>query len=109
MQVLVDWLGPEVAASFDSHARVLLSGRPAPLSNQLFTALQEVNQQTPENDATASEVLAVLNRLNDQERQAVYEIAQLLVARHSNAAQGNGHLPERAPNTDEALDVAPQA
>lgn len=35
MQVLVDWLGPEVAASFDNHARALLAGRPAPDSIQL--------------------------------------------------------------------------
>lgn len=109
MQVLVDWLGPEVAASFDTHAKALLSGRPAPLSNQLFAVQPEASQQSAVADATPAEVIAVLNRLNDQERQAVYEIAQLLVARHSNAAKGNGHLPERAPNTDEALDEAPQA
>lgn len=109
MQVLVDWLGPEVAASFDSHARALLAGRPAPHSNQLHTALVEVNQSMPVADATTAELLAVLNRLNDQERQAVYEIAQLLVARHAGVHKGNGHLPAVAPNTDDPVDVEPDA
>ena len=109
MQVLVDWLGPEVASSFDSHARALLSGRPAPLSNQLFAVLPDGIQESASTDATPAELIAVLNRLNDQERQAVFEIAQLLVARHGNATQGNGHVPEQAPNADDATDVAPQA
>lgn len=109
MQVLVDWFGPEVAASFDNHARALSAGRQMPHSNKLIGVLVEANQQSTEPEATAAELLAVLNRLNDQERQAVYEIAQLLVARHSNAAQGNGRLPEQAPNSEDPVDLAPDS
>lgn len=108
MQVLVDWLGPEVAASFDNHAKALLSGRPAPNSNQLFNRLSEANQQSDSPESTQTELLAVLNRLNDQERQAVYEIAQLLVARHDTgiaaSVVGNGHMPEQAPNSDDPVE-----
>ena len=109
MQVLVDWLGPEVASSFDNHARALLAGRPAPNSNMLFNGFKEAAQQSDPPDATQTELLAVLNRLNDQERQAVYEIAQLLVARHGNAAIGNGRMPELAPNSDDPVEVAPES
>ena len=109
MQVLVDWLGPEVASSFDSHAKALLSGRPAPNSNQLFTRLNEANQQFDSPNTTLAELMAVLNLLNDQERQAVYEIAQLLVARHGDAAIGNGHMPELAPNSDDPVEVTPES
>lgn len=113
MQVLVDWLGPDVASSFDKHARELLAGRPAPNSNMLFNGFQEAAQQSDPPDTTKAELLAVLNRLNDQERQAVYEIAQLLVARHGTgvaaAVVGNGHMPEKAPNSDDPVEVAPES
>lgn len=107
MQVLVDWLGPEVAASFDSHAKALLSGRSAPNSNQLFSALSEANQQSLDADVTASELLAVLSRLNDQERQAVFEIAQLLVSRHSNAASRKEPLADQSPNSNDPVEQEP--
>ena len=109
MQVLVDWLGPEVAASFDSHARALLSGSPVEQSNKLITPLTELNQQSLASVITSAKLLAVLESLNDQERQAVFEIAQLLVARHGGATQGNGHLPEVAPNTHDPVDLEPDA
>ena len=105
MQVLVDWLGPEVAVTFDGHARALLAGRPSPQSNQLFIALSEVNQKIPVADTTTAELLAVLKLLNEQERQAVFEIAQLLVARHSNAALGNGHRNDPSPNADDSVEI----
>ncbi|MGV1015855.1 MAG: hypothetical protein ACOYBW_00600 [Fluviibacter phosphoraccumulans] len=109
MQVLVDWLGPEVARTFDSHARVLLSGRPVPNSNMLFTGLTQANQQSKPLDTIRDELISILCLLNDQEREAVYEIAQLLVARHGNTAFGNGHMPEQAPNSDDPVEVTPES
>lgn len=109
MQVLVDWLGPEVASSFDSHAKALFSGRPAPKSNQLFVGLQAAGLQSEPADATQAELVAVLSRLNEQERQAVFEIAQLLVARHAISAAGHGHISEFAPNSDDPVEIAPES
>lgn len=110
MQVLVDWLGPEVAASFDSHARALLSGRPVAQSNQLITTpLTELNQQSTTSVTTSAKLLAVLERLNDQERQAVFEIAQLLVTRHRNVVVGNGLVIDQSPNSDDPLEREPDA
>lgn len=109
MQVLVDWLGPEVAASFDSHARALLSGRPVAQSNQLITPLTELNQQSLASVITSAKLLAVLESLNDQERQAVFEIAQLLVTRHGNVGVGNGHVIDQSPNSDDPVEREPDA
>lgn len=104
MQVLVDWLGPEVAASFDLHAKALLSGRPVAQSNQLITPLAEFNQQSLASFITSAKLLTVLESLNDQERQAVYEIAQLLVTRHGNVGVGNGHVIDQSPNSDDPVE-----
>lgn len=109
MQVLVDWLGPEVASAFDHHARALLAGEPVKNSNRLLAEPDQANQQTDGVDATSQLLLSIFKKLNDQERQAVFEIAQLLVARHSCTPQGNGHLTEVAPNADDPVDLAPDA
>lgn len=111
MQVLVDWLGPEVAASFDNHARALLAGQPAPFSNQLISpeVRLEPSQQISITDKTNTELLAVLNLLTEEERLAVYEIAQLLVARHSPAMVGNSHLIVVTPNSDDPVEREPDA
>lgn len=109
MQVLVEWLGPEVASAFDHHARALLTGEPRENSNRLLAEPVQADQQCDEVDATTESLLSIFKRLNDQERQAVFEIAQLLVARHGGATQGNGHLPEVAPNTHDPVDLEPDA
>ena len=102
MQVLVDWLGPEVAASFDNHARALLSGKPGIQSNQLFTTLPSLtinNEQQASEETTPAELLTVLNRLTEQERQAIMEIAQLLLIKHLNRKQ---------PNSDDEQELPPE-
>lgn len=102
MQVLVDWLGPEVAASFDNHARALLSGKPSIQSNQLFTTLPSLtinNEQQASEETTPAELLTVLNRLTEQERQAIMEIAQLLLIKHLNRKQ---------PNSDDEQELPPE-
>lgn len=102
MQVLVDWLGPEVAASFDNHARALLSGKPGIQSNQLFNTVPPLrinNEQQASDETTPAELLTVLKRLNDQERQAVMEIAQLLLDKH---------LHQRQPNSDDEQELPPE-
>ena len=105
MQVLVEWLGPEVASAFDNHARALLTGKPVENSNRLLTEPDQADGV----DATSRSLLSIFKRLNDQERQAVFEIAQLLVARHDGAPQGNGHLTEVAPNTRDPVDLEQDA
>ncbi|MGV0953534.1 MAG: hypothetical protein ACOYBR_04425 [Fluviibacter sp.] len=92
MQVLVDWLGPEVAATFDTHARALLSGRPGNQSNQLFaqTGRYQSDAASLTGTQTSSEnLLVVLDRLTEQERQAVMDIAQLLLVKHHSSQQPN--------------------
>lgn len=111
MQVLVDWLGPEVAASFDIHARTLLAGRPQPLSNLLESQspLSEQSQQLANDELSANEMMDVLQRLNNEERRAVFDISLLLISRHSQLGNGNGHLVDPTSITIDPVEIEPEA
>lgn len=102
MQVLVDWLGSDVAASFDNHSRALLTGKAGVQSNQLFnndSTLTNNNEPQAGQETTPAELLAVLNRLTEQERQAVKQIAQLLLVKH---------LHNQQPNSDDDQALLPE-
>lgn len=92
MQVLVDWLGSDVAASFDRHSRILLSGKPGPQSNGLHNGHdasngESTNENSDQNNLTDTDpqrLLQLMSSLTAEEQQAIFEIAALFAARHSN-------------------------
>lgn len=111
MQVLVDWLGSEVAASFDIHARALLAGRPLAQSNRLVSlnTKDDQIQQSSNNDVGTQELVNVLDRLNDGERKAIFEIALLLISRHRPPGSGNGQLLDITLGTSDPAEIEPDA
>lgn len=89
MQVLIDWLGPEIASPFEHYGRAVAyqtnqhnSNTYEPLTNNI------------------SELLAIASTLTEKEYQSVLSIARLLADKHHldlspAATVGDGHLREQ--------------
>lgn len=100
MQVLIDWLGPEIAAPFEQHSQAL---------QHLKSSSEAAQDRTGQVNDT-SELLAVARSLTEKEYQSVLSIAQLLAQRglapqqpHQPSASmgldGDGHFYEPEPST----------
>lgn len=111
MQVLVDWLGPEVASSFDKNASASLSAKPLHNSDRLGSSLiyVEKHRMSLNEDADSSELINILNILNEEERRAIFEIAQLFVARHRPLGLGDGHLYDTSGNSEDSSNQESEA
>lgn len=88
MQVLIEWLGPEIASPFE-----LYSSNLAPQSNRVPPSN---NGHTHEN---VSELLKIAQKLTEKECQSLLSIARLLAEKHTyeqatESVTGNGHLKQ---------------
>ena len=83
MQVLVDWLGPGVAASFDRHSNALLAGKPQSQAQALGNALNLTYAHHDRSPQDEQHLLELMHNLSAEEQQAVIEIAELLAAKHT--------------------------
>lgn len=82
MQVLVDWLGPGVAASFDRHSKVLVAGKPDSQDHALGNALNLTSAHHDHGAPDEQYLLELMHSLSSEEQQAVIEIAELLAGKH---------------------------
>lgn len=71
MQVLIDWLGPEVATPFEQHTRALV--------HQPHAASAERADTTDEH---CDELMHIARLLTEKEYQSVLDIARLLAEKH---------------------------
>jgi hypothetical protein len=71
MQVLIDWLGPEVATPFEQHTRAL--------THRANGASVEITDTT---DGHGDELLHIARLLTEKEYQSVLDIARLLAEKH---------------------------
>ena len=81
MQVLVDWLGPQMTASYDHshHSNDLLNGKPDEKNHSLGNAVGFQQSEPHERNAPDEEhLLHLMHSLSIEEQQAVIEIAELL-------------------------------
>lgn len=86
MQVLIDWLGPEIASPFEKFGHAVSHH-----NNQHFT------DTSLSLDNNARELLRYAQILTEREYQSVLSIARLLAEKHEfdqppEAVIGNGHL-----------------
>lgn len=88
MQVLVDWLGPEIAASFDRPSKGLLNGKTDDQSHAPGNGFNNANTHHDPKAPDEQHLLQLMHSLSIEEQQAVIEIAELLaVKRASNLLQ----------------------
>lgn len=84
MQVLIEWLGPDIAHPFENHAKALVKGNTQP---------RGIAEPVAEN---VSELLHLAEQLTEKEYQSILSIARLLAQKHTTEAipgeiRGNGH------------------
>lgn len=84
MQVLVDWLGPELAASFDRHSKVSLTGKPDDQGQPLGNGFNAPHTHHARSVPDEQHLLQLMHSLSIEEQQAVIEIAELLAVKRAS-------------------------
>ena len=91
MQVLIEWLGPEIAEPFENHTKRLAN-----------PGSSDRHPVSVHGTTHGTELIHLAEMLSDEEYQSVLAIARLFADKHNvdqdlSAVQGNGH-DKRQPN-----------